>query len=269
MLGPLLIAATLLTAQAQELAAEPTSPAPVTADPVAADPVAADPVAPVAAPAAAPALALPATAPVAAMPPPLTAERLRLLREYKSRRLSVRNEAELRGGGASLGFAQPGYGGPSMVISDPIYTVRTWGIYEGSQRLDTVTALGRLGETTRQQETRTQIDRSRRISRIFFGAAAAGAVGVVSGLVGTRTAQTYPEALLWNQVITGGTMVGISGLVVGSFPASKASRLERYPSAVLAPEEARAKAGEHNEELRQQLGLTPQEVWLMEMGSDE
>lgn len=216
-----------------------------------------------------PALA-PAAEPVvpSVVSPALTAERLALLRSYKSRRLSVRNETELRGGGSSVGFTSPGYG-PAVVMSDPIYTIRTWGIYEGSQRLDTVTALDRLQRDALKTQTVDDIRKARRRSRAWFTAAGLGGAAILGGIIGVRTADTRLEQIYFSQVTTGGTLLGITGLVVGSFPSSKANRLERYPAAVMSPEEAREAAGAHNESLRQELGLTPQEVWLMEMGSDE
>ncbi len=216
---------------------------------------------------AAPAAAAPTLPAAAAVPATLTVERLALLRQYKARRISVRNETELRGGGTSLGFSSPGYG-PAVVMTDPIYTIRTWGLYQGGQRLDTVTALDRLGADSLKKTTVDDIKTSRRRARTWFTAAGLGGAAMVAGMVGMRTATTYPEHALAQQITTGGTLVGIGGLIAGSFPGAKASRLERYPSAVLTPEQASEQAAAHNEALRAELGLSPQEVWLMEMGSE-
>ena len=91
---------------------------------------------------------------------------------------------------------------------------------------------------------------------------------VIAGLVGMRVATTPEQYLAWNLATLGGSAVGISGLIAGTFPAAKAGRLERSPSAVMEPGRARSLAQEHNDALQAKLGVTPQEAWLLELGDD-
>lgn len=222
----------------------------------------------------APVLALPASAaPPAAVPgaPPLTMERLQTLRRYKAERLSVHEETELRGGGTSLAMGYP-YGriGPSttVMMTDPVYTVRTWGVYQGPDRITTPTFLDKVGKAGEAAALREDISRYDRRSKRCFGVAGIGAGVLIAGIVGMRTAATPEEYLAWNLATLGGTAAGMGGLVVGSFPAAKAGRLERSPAAVMSPAEARALAERHNDALQRELGVSPQEAWLLEIGQD-
>lgn len=203
--------------------------------------------------------------------PPLTLERLQTLRRYKAERLSVHEETELRGGGTALAMGYP-YGrvGPSttVMMTDPIYTVRTWGVYEGPDRITTPTFLDKVGKASEAAALREDIQRYDRRSKRWFGVAGLGAGVLIAGVVGMRTAATPEEYLAWNLATLGGTAAGMGGLIVGSFPAAKAGRLERAPAAVMSPAEARALAERHNDALQKQLGVTPQEAWLVEIGQD-
>jgi hypothetical protein len=241
----------------------------------------ASPAAPAAAPAApapsaGPVLALPAPtgagpAPAVAGAPALTMDRLQTLRRYKAERLSVHEETELRGGGTALAMGYP-YGrmGPStaVMMTDPVYTVRTWGVYQGPDRISTPSFLDKVGKASEATALREDVARHQRRSKGCFGVAGIGAGVLVAGLIGMRAATTPEEYLAWNLATLGGTAAGMTGLVVGSFPAAKANRLERSPAAVMTPAEARALAERHNDALQRELGVTPQEAWLLELGQD-
>jgi hypothetical protein len=182
----------------------------------------------------------------------------------------VKAETEIRGGGASvvgLGYPLP-YGYAHYdVLQEPIYTERTWGIYRGPERLNTPTFLGLVGETQRRDEVVQQLHDYRRSSRIWGGVAGAGLAAVLTGFVGMSGAESKTEWVTWNQVSLGGTVVTGVGLIGASFPAGKSARLSRDPSALMEVQEARRLADEHNERLRLELDLRPDEVWLMELGA--
>ncbi len=258
------------TAAADEPAAPlaPAAPAPTEAPSAPAAPAPSAPPGPV--------LALPAPsgvgpAPAVAGAPALTMDRLQTLRRYKAERLSVHEETELRGGGTAMAMGYP-YGrmGPStaVMMTDPVYTVRTWGVYQGPDRISTPTFLDKVGKASEATALREDVARYQRRSKAAFGVAGIGAGVLVAGLIGMRAAATPEEYLAWNLATLGGTAAGMGGLVVGSFPAAKASRLERSPAAVMSPAEARALAERHNDALQKQLGVTPQEAWLLELGQD-
>lgn len=221
-------------------------------------------------------LAIPAgprSGPAPALPaaPALTVERLATLRAYKAQRLSVREETELRGGGTSMAMGYPmGRMGSTaaFVVTDPVYTVRTWGVYQGPDRMSTPDFLAAAGQRPEAEQLRAEIQRHDARSKRRFGAAGLGAGVAIASLVGMRVATTPEQYLAWNLATLGGSAVGISGLIAGTFPAAKAGRLERSPSAVMEPTRARALAQAHNDALQAKLGVTPQEAWLLELGDD-
>lgn len=233
-------------------------------------PLAAPPPPVLAMPAPTSAQASPAPA-VSAAPVPLTLERVQTLRRYKAQRLSVHEETELRGGGASMamGMGMP-YGrygtSTALLMTDPVYTVRTWGVYRGPDRITNPVFLEAVGKADAASALRKDINRYDRRSKRLFGVAGLGAGVMVASLVGMRSASSPEEYLAWNLATLGGTAAGLSGLVIGSFPAAKAGRLERTPAAVMRPDEARALAEAHNDALQKELGVTPQEAWLLELG---
>ena len=56
----------------------------------------------------------------------------------------------------------------------------------------------------------------------------------------------------------------LTGFVGGSIPASKATRVEQDPEYTFTPEQVREGIDGYNDELRQELELSPEEVLLIE-----
>ncbi len=213
---------------------------------------------------------------VPAGPPVATQARLTALRAYKANRLDVREEVELRGGGAwSAGGAWGGYWGPGWgyggyagpVVVDPIQQVRTWGVYRGPERLDVPTFLDVAGAAERKQDLDLDLDRLKRRSQTWSGLAGVGIAGIVAGLVGTTQAARAEDVdayVAWNWVTLGSSGVLTAGFIGASFPRSKASALRRYPSASMTSAEARQLVDAHNDALRDELGLSAADVWAVE-----
>jgi hypothetical protein len=199
----------------------------------------------------------------------LTPDRLAALRTYRDERLVVRGEAELTGGavygqvGGWYGYPHRGYGG-GWVVADPLRVTRGWGIYQGPRRVDVPTFLGEVGEAGQKAELDADISRASRNSQIWFTAAGIGAAALLTGFVGSNLATTPQDAYQWSQVSFVGATTTVVGLVGGSFPSSKAQRLRRVPAATMSVDEATRLATRHNEQLREKLGLSPDDVWRME-----
>lgn len=102
-----------------------------------------------------------------------------------------------------------------------------------------------------------------------LGVAGAGVAGVVAGLVGMASANNVDTYRTYNQVSLAGTLVTIGGLFGASFPASKASRLYKYPGASMSSDEANDLAHGANEQLRQELEIAPNEAWLLDLGATD
>lgn len=230
--------------------------------------------------------AIPADAPLAA--PPLrpralgerSPARLDALRRYQDERLVVRGETELHGGGTMVvggvwgGGYRPGpYGGvrygvafPGAVIHEPVTVERSWAVYRGPERLTTPDVLRAGGELGRAEDLERDIRRAKFASNVWFAAAGAGIAMSVSGMLGLTIAEDRQDAIFFNQVALGGAGVAAVGLIGGSFPSAKARRLSYDTSETLSLTEAQALVRKKNEALRQELGLSPDDVWQAESG---
>lgn len=216
-------------------------------------------------------------APTPGAPAGLTAQRLAAYRAYKAGRLVVREETELRGGGSTLvggaawGGGPWGWGGygawgpPPMVVQDPVRTVRGWGVYQGPVRLDTPSFARLVGASAIEQALAQDLRRLDRRGRAWGGVVVVGALGLLGGVVTTTQAGTPAQFRLGNQITLGGGAVLLGGLIGGSLPRAKASELRQDPSTRFTAPEAQRLADAHNERLRAELGLRPDEVWLLEL----
>ena len=97
--------------------------------------------------------------------------------------------------------------------------------------------------------------RARTAGTVWTAVGVAGLVGGLVGVVGLDQSRTYDDARLWSTVATASSLVGIGGLVVGSFPASKSRRLAVDPSWTLSREDAEERADTANAALAAELGI--------------
>jgi len=196
------------------------------------------------------------------------AARIARLQQYKSERLRVVTETELRGGVAAVAVGTPqpaGMVAPSVVMVDPVLTYQTWGIYRGSHRLSPSTFLRETGETFRADDLDRRTERDRNKARRWMVVAGAGATSLAMGMVAMSKAEDLPQQMLAQQLTLGGVGLGMTGVVGASFPASRATRMTHYPSAVLERADAEAMAERHNKALQQELGLTEGDLLLLEL----
>ena len=203
--------------------------------------------------------------------PPVDVVRLQALRAYKARRLWVREEAELRGGstfafgaGGYMGGPGFGYGASGPVLVDAPTVLRTWGVYQGSERLSVPKFFAATGEVEKQREMQATVSTLNRRGKVWSTIAVAGAAGLVAGIAGMGLADNRDDYYTWNRVTLGSTGGLALGLVGGSFPRGKAHGLVRYPSTSMTSPEAQTLVDRHNDGLREELGLSPADVWALE-----
>jgi len=203
----------------------------------------------------------------------LTPDRLMALRAYKSKRLQVKAETEYRGSSVatftSMSYGHPQGLGTGVVVTDNISTFRTWGVYRGPQRLSAPDFLHIAQATERRDALVADIRRLKKKSNVWYSVAGVGVAGVVAGLVGMATTNDIQTYRQFNLVSLSGTMLTIGGLFGASFPASKASRLYKYPGASMTSDEANDLAHGSNEMLRQELEIAPNEAWLLDLGASD
>ncbi len=216
--------------------------------------------------------------------PPSKPTDLRALRTYRQGRLVLRAETEYHqgpatawsfgGGGWGWGGGYPGWGWGggyygTTIINNPTWTERTWGIYQGPERLSVPTFLETAGDLSKATELRSVIERKRKTAKAWYTVAGVCAAGILTGVVGMGAAQEVDTYFIFNNVALGGLGVAVTGMLGGSFPSARASRLARYPSESLSAQEAQSYVDGHNERLQSELGLSDEEVWAFEVGADE
>ena len=235
------------------------------------------------APLAIPASAFPATAtppmpgpPQLGPPPQLSAGQLQALTRYREDRLQIRSETEFHGGGSVMigggwgGYYRPGpgihvgWGVPGVVLTDPITAEPTWAAYQGPRRLDAPEFLRAAGESDRADALDKDIRRARGASYAWLGVAGAGAVAAVTGLMGIGVTDDRDINVMYNNLMVGGATVAAVGLVGSSFPSARARSLQHDLPASISLADAQAIAAKRNEALRQELSLSPAEVWGVE-----
>ena len=91
-----------------------------------------------------------------------------------------------------------------------------------------------------------------------------GVTGLVVGSIGMSNAWDARTYYGYANMASAGLGATIGGLIGSSITSSKSFRLRRYPSASIGVDEAERLADDHNDRLRQELGLTPDDVWGVE-----
>lgn len=219
----------------------------------------------------------PPTPPAAQAGPPmapaqLTPERLAALRSYRSSRLRIRTETEIQGGGSTMvsdaHYGPYGWHHRDTLVTQPITTTRTWGIYQGPSRLMVPAFLDLVGETSRRQALDADLKKMKKRARAWGWVAGVGVAGIVGGMATMASATAPDQYRVGNTVALGASGVAMGGLLGTSFPTSNAARLRRLPAASMASTEAQALIDQHNDALRESLGLSVEDVWVMEMGAE-
>lgn len=197
----------------------------------------------------------------------LTSEKLGSVRAYQRQRLVVRQETELRGGGQSVvssPWANPYSMTQSQVVQDPIYAVQGWGIYQGSRRLTVPEYLGVIGSDEMKAFLDQDIVRLQATSKGLYAFGGLGVAATVVGIVGMNNSQTAEQRLIFFTAAGGGVVAMLTGFIGGSVPAAKATQIKNDPEYTFTPEQVQDGVDTYNEGLRSDLGLTSEEVLLIE-----
>ncbi|HHO53544.1 MAG TPA: hypothetical protein ENK18_22405 [Deltaproteobacteria bacterium] len=146
------------------------------------------------------------------------------------------------------------------VIRTPPEVMHEWVVFQGPQRLtvpEFLDVVGRHGEADALME---RITRSEKTSRSFGAASLGGVAAGVAGVVGVLVAPPDQQPT-FSAIGLGGLGTAILGGLVSSVSASRSATLAHdFPSAIdleVASEEVR----EHNEELRERLGVSPRTAY--------
>lgn len=225
--------------------------------------------------AAEPSLALPAApSPDLAVPRPPPGPNA--LAAYRQRATSVRRYTTLEGGGGTAvgwGFGWPGFGSPyggfstTYIIGSPTYAIEHWAVYRGSQRLTVPGWMDVTDAPEARQELRKRVRRTKAWHRILIGTAIAGGVASVGASWASQNAATYEELLNYRLAATAGTTAMLGG-ALGAYGTGMNARNLRYDfDATQDLSETQERVRAHNERLREELGLTPEQTRSIDQGT--
>lgn len=192
----------------------------------------------------------------------MTAERSEAISSYRTRHLAIRRISEIYGGGptytSSYYHSYGGWGfGSVHVMGSPFYRLDTWAVFQGPERLSVPVYLDKVGDTARLQDLEKRVRSNRTASTSLFVLGGAGVATSLVGLIGVDSATTEEQYLAWSAVSTSGVLAMVVGFVGGSFPASKARKLQYSAPHTLTLEEVEAAVRGYNGALREELGLSP------------
>ncbi len=191
-------------------------------------------------------------------------ERASALRTYARKHLAVHSLAEVYAtpatttwwGGRWGGFATttPGY----LVASD------TWAVFEGEHRLDVPSYLHLVGDDASKERLDHRISAHRSAGTALAVVGVAGLTATFAGLVGMEVANTLAAQRQWSAISLGGLGAGVGGLVIGSFPATRARRLATYPDRTLDRRQVEEAVEAYDVRLATELGLSPEQALRVE-----
>lgn len=225
-------------------------------------------------PASEPALALPAgqSPPPRERPAPDSAavvqrprSNLDQIRNYQANYLELAKETNVHGGGAT--YVRTGWWGwrgrwrgGVAVVPNAVYTTQSWAVYQASRRLDVPEFFDIIGEEDRALSLSRDINRYRRTSTALYVTGAVGLITSIVGWYGSRFGAT--PAIRDQYALAGlaGTGVSLVGFIGGAIPASRARHTEVDFPYVIEHSAAKRKVNQHNEELRQDLGLSERDA---------
>jgi hypothetical protein len=204
----------------------------------------------------------PLAVPTESLPPQLSAERLQGIRSYRRRHLSLVTEVVLR----TVPQPAPSIGGTDPFASSDVFAreFRSVAIYQGAQRVGVPAALDLLGQRELALDTTRRVHRSRRWGTTLYTLGGVGAVTAVGGFYAMHRSQGgSAQRLAGGSAVAGLAAMGV-GFVVGTFPTTRAHRLEYDPTVTMSSETIEEELDRYNDALRLELGLRPADVVLFE-----
>ena len=163
----------------------------------------------------------------------------------------------------SFGFSS------GFVVSDPIYTTRTLRVYQAKEPISSLQFFELVGADDQHTKVSRQIKKYRLRRNIGRGIALAGLGMTIGGWVGASQAETDFELYVYSNTTLAGSLICFGGLLGSSFPASKENALIRTPLTSLSKVDVENKIDSYNDALREELGLSIEDVWYIESGGQQ
>lgn len=201
--------------------------------------------------------------------------KLNALRQYQRERLELSSEVNISGGGSTAYMRGPmmGYGGvgfsSGFVVSDPIYTTRSLRVYQAKEPISSLQFFELVGDDAQRSKVAREMKKYRLRRNIGRSVALVGLGATIGGWVGASQATSEEELYLYSNVTLAGSLVCFGGLLASSFPASKEHALIRSPLSSLSKVDVENKIDAYNDQLRENLGLSIEDVWYIESGGQQ
>ena len=202
---------------------------------------------------------------------PHTPAELQAAMNFKSQHLEIRQVTSWRGSGSTVvtsgyyGYGGGPRGGPSMGVGvssaspQSFVPEHAWTVFQGPMRLSVPDYLTLVGDD-RADEWRRRIRSSRTTGALFTAVGVGGVAAVVAGIIGSANADTHQEREDWNTVALAGTGGMLVGFTIGGAAQNNAAKLSTSFDR-LGWEPTQAQVDAYNEQLRTQLGLSPEQAW--------
>jgi hypothetical protein len=199
----------------------------------------------------------------------LTREELNAILTFRTQHLEVRETDTLIPG--RITFVRSGWGwgprawrgyswGTTDVITTPPAVMEGWAVYQGPQRLSVPEYLDAIDRDVDAVALERRIRRNRGVGTLFNGLAVAGLGAGVGGLVGSIADPNRVDPT-WTGLSLGGFGTAILSGIVGGATRNRASKLAADFDATQELDGVLEQVRDYNEELRQELGLTPQQAY--------
>ena len=202
-----------------------------------------------------------------------TMARLQLARSYQAQRLEVLTELEFTPGTTTTMRGGPGpywgprrrYGwSPTTVTHTPASIERQWGVYQGSSRVDVPTYLNLTGQIGEAQALDDQLAKLSRRSRVGLTVGGVGVAALIGGVVAMGLADTPEAGAAASAAVGGGAALTFGGLIGGAISSGRVDKLRYRPADYMELGEVRAAINVYNDELADELGLSPADRALMD-----
>jgi hypothetical protein len=199
---------------------------------------------------------------------PMSSDELEAILTFRAEHLSIRELKRVIPGHVTVmnsgwGWGRRpwrGYTWDTDVITSPPEVLESWAVYRGPQRLSVPEYAETVGRAVDATDLERRIRHNSGVGNTFGGLAVVGLAAGATGLVGSFVDEPRDREEWMTVSVTGlGTAI-LSG-IVSSATKTRADTLATDFPKTQALETAQTEVREYNEQLRQELGLTPGQAY--------
>ena len=190
------------------------------------------------------------------------------LQAYRDHALAVRSyttwgPSTSSGVSFGVGFGFPGVSVGTRVGGfnpGPVPLGDDWAVFRGAERLSVPAWMELSSDVEGRDRLKRRVRATRTGHHVLLGATIAGAAAAIAGSIGKQNAASYPGFDDWNLVVTGGIVVAI-GAGAGVYGTSRhLRRLQLDYDATQDLQTTWDEVQRHNQRLRDELALSPEDT---------